>query len=66
MGWEGKTLDEICAQIKDPARNGNRSLEALVEHIGEDHLVGWPGRPDTAGSRLPARRRKRARSSGPG
>ena len=45
MGWEGKTLGEICAQIKDPARNGNRSLEALVEHIGEDHLVGWAWAP---------------------
>jgi hypothetical protein len=47
MGWEGKTLAEICVQIKDPARNGNRSLEELVEHIGTDHLVGWawaPGR----------------------
>jgi hypothetical protein len=22
MGWEGKTLGEICAQIKDPARSG--------------------------------------------
>jgi hypothetical protein len=47
MGWEDKTLAEICAQIKDPARNGNRSVDALVEHIGEDHLVGWawaPGR----------------------
>jgi hypothetical protein len=45
MGWEGKTLAEICAQIKDPARNGNRPLEALVEHIGEDHLVGWAWAP---------------------
>jgi len=45
MGWEGKTLGEICAQIKDPANNGNRSLEALVEHIGEDHLVGWAWAP---------------------
>jgi hypothetical protein len=27
--------------IKNPARNGNRSLDALIEHIGEDHLVGW-------------------------
>ena len=26
MAWEGKTLAEICAQIKDPARNGGRSL----------------------------------------
>ena len=30
MAWEGKTLGEICAQIKDPARNGGRkSLEDL-------------------------------------
>jgi hypothetical protein len=45
MGWEGKTLGEICAQIKDPARNGNRSVEALIEHIGADHLVGWAWAP---------------------
>jgi hypothetical protein len=45
MGWEGKTLHEICVQIKDPARNGNRSLDALIEHIGEDHLVGWAWAP---------------------
>ena len=45
MGWEGKTLGEICAQIKDPARNGNRSVDALIEHIGEDHLVGWAWAP---------------------
>jgi hypothetical protein len=52
MAWEGKTLGQICAQIKDPARNGNRSLEALVEHIGTDHLVGWAWAP--GGSRKPA------------
>ncbi len=45
MAWEGKTIGEICAQIKDPARNGNRSLASLVEHIGEDHLVGWAWTP---------------------
>jgi hypothetical protein len=45
MGWEGKTLGEICAQIKDPARNGNRTLASLIEHIGEDHLVGWAWEP---------------------
>jgi hypothetical protein len=41
MAWEGKTLGEICAQIKDPARNGGRSLNAIVEHIASDSLVGW-------------------------
>ena len=45
MAWEGKTLAEICTQIKDPARNGGRSLEALVEHIGTDHLVAWAWSP---------------------
>ena len=41
MAWEGKTVAEICAQIKDPARNGGRKVEELVHHIGEDTLVGW-------------------------
>jgi hypothetical protein len=45
MAWEGKTLGEICAQIKDPARNGGRSLEELVHHIGSDTLVGWAWAP---------------------
>jgi hypothetical protein len=41
MAWQGRTLGEICAQLKDAARNGNRSVEDLVHHIGEDTLVGW-------------------------
>jgi hypothetical protein len=45
MAWEGKSLAEICAQIKDPARNGGRQPEALIEHIGADHLVGWAWAP---------------------
>ena len=45
MAWEGKTLAEICQQIKDPARNGNRRVEELVHHIGEDTLVGWAWAP---------------------
>jgi hypothetical protein len=52
MAWEGKVLGEICAQMKDPARNGDRSLQALVEHIGTDHLVGWAWAP--GGNRKPA------------
>jgi hypothetical protein len=45
MAWEGKTLGEICAQIKDRERNGGRSLEELVHHIGTDSLVGWVWAP---------------------
>jgi hypothetical protein len=43
--WEGKTLAEICVQIKDPARNGGRKVEDLVHHIGTDTLVGWAWSP---------------------
>ncbi len=45
MAWEGKTLGEICNQIKDPSRNGGRSLDDLVHHIGMDTLVGWAWAP---------------------
>jgi hypothetical protein len=45
MAWEGKTLGEICDQIKDPRRNGGRSLNDLVHHIGSDTLVGWAWAP---------------------
>jgi hypothetical protein len=45
MAWEGKTLAEICQQIKDPARNGNRKVEELIHHIGDDTLVGWAWAP---------------------
>ena len=48
MGWQGKSLHDICIQIKDPARIGGRSLADLIGHIGDDTLVGglvarvWP------------------------
>ncbi len=45
MAWEGRTLGEICDQIKDPSRNGGRSLNDLVHHIGADTLVGWAWAP---------------------
>ena len=45
MAWAGKHLAEICEQIKDPKRNGGRSLTALVHHMAEDLLVGWAWHP---------------------
>lgn len=45
MGWQGKSLAEICAQLKDPRRNGGRSLEKIQEHMGRDTLVGWAWHP---------------------
>jgi hypothetical protein len=45
MAWQGRTLGEICAQIKDPVRNGGRSLEQIHTHMAEDSLVGWAWAP---------------------
>jgi hypothetical protein len=53
MAWEGRTLAEICAQIKDPARNGGRKPEDLIHHIGEDTLVGWAWAPGFGRSPAP-------------
>jgi hypothetical protein len=45
MGWQGKTLAEICEQVKDPARNGGKTLDEIVEHMAADELVGWGWEP---------------------
>jgi hypothetical protein len=45
MAWVGKSLGEICQQIKDPARNGGKSMEELIHHMSEDSLVGWGWHP---------------------
>jgi hypothetical protein len=45
MAWQGKPLGAICAQIKNPATNGGRSLAELHHHMAEDHLVGWAWNP---------------------
>lgn len=45
MAWEGLTPAQLCAQLKDPARNGNRTLAKLAEHFREDELVAWGWAP---------------------
>ena len=41
MAWAGVPLDAICEQIKDPERNGGKSLDAIHKHMVEDSLVGY-------------------------
>ena len=45
MAWEGKSVGDICAQLKDPARNGGRDLTLLQEHFAKDDLVAWGWNP---------------------
>lgn len=53
MAWEGKSLGEICRQIKDPERNGGMSMEELVHHMAEDSLVGWGWQPGAGREPVP-------------
>jgi hypothetical protein len=45
--WEGKSIGQICEQIKDTKRNGGRDLELLYEHLAKDDLVGTAWHPGT-------------------
>ncbi|MER8463268.1 hypothetical protein [Mesorhizobium sp. M1396] len=45
MVWFGESSPEICAQIKDPARNGGRSLQDVALHVRDDKLVAWGWAP---------------------
>jgi hypothetical protein len=53
MAWQGKTLGQICAQIKDPKRNGGKDMAALIQHVAEDSLVGWGWHPGGARKPVP-------------
>jgi hypothetical protein len=52
MAWEGKTVAEICAQLKDVRRNGGRDIAAILKHATTDSLVLWAWDPGSG--RTPA------------
>jgi hypothetical protein len=46
MVFEGRTPRELAEQLKDPKRNGGKTLEEILHHVEKDGLVlgGWnPG-----------------------
>ncbi len=45
MAWEYMTDVEICQQLKDRSRNGDKSLAELHRHMTEDPLVLWAWEP---------------------
>jgi hypothetical protein len=47
MAWEGKSIADICRQLKDPSRNGGRNLALLQEHVAKDDLIAWGWNPGT-------------------
>jgi len=67
MEWFGKSSAEICAQIKDPTRNGGRTIipvdpehrslsplyKSVSEHIEGDPLVAWGWDPGPGREKAP-------------
>jgi hypothetical protein len=53
MQWSGKTSAEVCAQIKDSSRNGNRSVGAIADHVANDSLVAWGWAPGAGRASAP-------------
>lgn len=53
MIWQGLTDRGICEQLKDPARNGHRTVDEIVVHFSTDKLVGWGWNPGPGRSAVP-------------
>jgi hypothetical protein len=45
MAWAGRTPHALCEQLKDPARNGGRTLSQIIDHSAHDKLVAWGWAP---------------------
>jgi cytochrome c5 len=51
--FQGKTPRELADQLKDPKRNGGKTLEQLVEHVTSDKLVLWGWEPGDGRTKPP-------------
>ncbi len=51
MAWEGLNDHALAEQLKDPNRNGHRTLEQMIDHVTHEPLVMWAWAP--GGSRTP-------------
>jgi hypothetical protein len=52
MIWEGLTDRRLCELLKDPAQNGHRSVQQIVEHMSTP-LVLWGWHPGEGRTPIP-------------
>ena len=45
MSWQGLSKNDLCRQMTDRTRNGNRSGTQIVEHVSQEPLVLWSWKP---------------------
>jgi hypothetical protein len=53
MAWQGKSIGQICEQLKDVKRNGGRDLALLYEHVAKDDLVAYGWHPGAGRNPVP-------------
>jgi hypothetical protein len=53
MVFEGRTPAELARQIKDPERNGGKTLDQILRHVAEDALVKWGWDPGDGRTKPP-------------
>lgn len=63
MGWQGKSLAEICDQLKDKSRNGGKTLDQIHHHMADDLLVGWAWAPGDGRAPAPGTRAQFAKNT---
>ena len=61
MAWEQLDDHQLAEALKDPAKNGQRSLEQVYDHIAHDELVGWGWNPGPGRQPIPIPRAEVAR-----
>lgn len=53
MLWQGLSVTQLCQQMKDPKRNGNRTPAQLLEHMETEKLVLWAWNPGAGRQPVP-------------
>jgi cytochrome c553 len=58
MAWLGRSLGQICTQLKDGERNGGKTMDEIAHHMAEDSLVGWAWAPGAGREPAPGTQRQ--------
>lgn len=53
MVFEGKSPRELALQLKDPNKNGHKTLQQLITHVSKDALVLWGWAPGDGRTKPP-------------
>ena len=53
QNWQGLSSGDICRQVRDPKRNGNKDAEKMITHFADDELVGYGWHPGAGREAVP-------------